>query len=252
MSLEFSLEPLAVALLASFRAGIVLFMLPLLDGGVLPRVVRVLLALSLGFVLAPATLAAVPDHWLGWLLAMGRELAIGFTLAFFVTAFLSIPNLAGDIVAQEMGLRLAQEVDPTTRVPSTAIGRIYQSTLFLMFLAVNGHHDVVRALHQSYESFPVAGSGVPHALEGVVRSVGMVLRHAMTIAAPLFVVMMVASLVMALLAKTVPQLNIMIFGYPLRVLAGLLLAALLFPYLARPGLEVLSLMKRSLLWVTAS
>jgi len=246
MSFEIPLEPLAAALLGSLRAGMVLFLLPLLGGESVPVLVRLALSFVFGFLLAPTPGVEVPEHWVGWVLASGRELMIGALLGFLSWTFLSAPHLAGDIVAQELGLRLAQEVDPNTRVPSTALGRIYQASLLLVFLAVHGHHDVLRALHASFRSFPLGELTLPAAGREVVQSVGLLIRHSLMIVAPLFVVLLTGSLIMALLAKSVPQLNIMVFGYPLRLLGGLLVAILLFPLAVRPALSVLVTMKRSL------
>lgn len=250
MTFDIPIDFMAVLLLSSLRVGVVVFLLPLLGGESAPAPLRILFALLLGMVMMPAPeLLEMPSSSYGWLLLSGQELLIGLSMGLFTRLFLTVPVVAGDIVAQEMGLRMAQEMDPMTRIPSTGIGRLYETSLFLVFFSVDGHHDILRALRESFRTFPLAPVSLEAATNAYIHQFGQLMRLALVMAAPLFVVLLVGSLAMAILAKTVPQLNIMLFGFPLRILGALGLGALFFPQVLYPGLEVLNTMKRSLLWL---
>jgi len=241
------LAPLVCTLLGALRAGVVLMMLPVLGGEGVPRPARVLLSFALAVALVGVPAGAMPESASALLLAAGRELLIGLLLGFVARTLLAAPSLAGDLVAQELGLKMAEEVDPMTRLPESAVSRVYESALLLLFLAVQGYHDVLRALHQSFARFPVGELSLPTSLASVTGAVGLVLRFAVQIAAPLFAVLLCGSLVLALLTRAVPELNVMTFGYPLRLLAAMAAAVLLFPAVITPGMRLIATLERALL-----
>lgn len=247
MNLSLPLAPLVCTLLGALRAGVVLMMLPVLGGEGVPRPARVLFSFALAVALVGVPAGAMPESASGLLLASGRELLIGLLLGFVARALLAAPSLAGDLVAQELGLKMSEEVDPMTRLPETPVSRVYESALLLLFLAVQGHHDVVRALHQSFARFPVGELSLPTNMTSVVGSAGLVLRFAVQIAAPLFAVLLCGSLVLALLTRAVPELHVMTFGYPLRLLAAIAAAVVLFPAVIQPGMRLIQTLERALL-----
>jgi len=244
------LAPLVCTLLGALRVGVVLVMLPVVGGTGVPSPLRVLFSFALAVALTGVPPGAMPTGAAELVLAAGRELLIGLVLGFLCQVLLAAPALAGDLVAQELGLKMAEDVDPTTRLPMTAVSRVFETSLLLLFLAVQGHHDVLRALHGSFARFPVGELSLPTGLATVADSAGMCLRFAVQIAAPLFAVLLSGSLALALLARAVPELQVMTFGYPLRLLASVAAAAALFPFVAQPGLRLIAGLQRAL--VTAA
>lgn len=246
MSFLPDLHGLLLLLLGSLRVGVVLLLMPLLGADSLPAQIRVILAFALGFLFVPASAGALPTDGLGLVLCTGRELAIGGTLGLYCRILLSAPTLAGNFVAQEMGLMMAQEVDPTLKIPATPIGRLYQYVLYLFFLCAGVHHDVVRALRESFRSLPVGVAALPTGVEQMVGVLGLCLRHAIEIALPMFGVLLLATVVLALLAKSVPQLHIMNFGFALRLLTGLVAGTILFPSVVPPAERLLTSFREGL------
>ena len=232
--------------LASLRIGVVLLFLPILGGEFLPTRIRVLFAFAIGLLVAPPVLDQVPTNGVALAQALTREFMIGATIGFFCRLFLLAPTLAGDMIAQELGIRMAQEVDPNTRIPTTPIGRLYEIVFFLFFLITNGHHDVFRALGRSFQTLPLGGDTIPGSVAGAANGLALCLRHALMIAIPLFSVLLVLSFVLALLSKSVPQINIMNFGFGARLLGGFLLSSLLFPLVQRPLVGLMDAFRSSL------
>lgn len=247
MTFGLPLEPIACIVLGALRAGMVLMLLPVAGGEGVPGIVRVLLSMLLGAVLVGVPGGALPETTTGLVLAAGRELLIGLSMGFLCRVLLAAPALAGDLIAEELGLKMAEDVDPMTRIPSTAPARVYETGLMLVFLAANGHHDVIRALHASFTSFPVGGHDLPQGLATLADSVRTLLRFAVMIAAPLLAVLMVGSLSLALLSKAVPELHVMTFGYPLRLLSALAAGITLFPFALAPGLRLIAALRTGLL-----
>jgi flagellar biosynthetic protein FliR len=250
MTFDLPLELIARLMLAALRAGMVILLLPLLGGEGAPSPVRVILSLLLGGLLvgvAANESFVMPATTAGLVVAAGRELLIGLALGFFCRVLLAGPALAGDLVAEQLGLKMAEEVDPFTRVPNTAPTRLYETALFIAFLALQGHHDVMRALHQSFVAFPVGSTTLPDGLPVLVASLAQCMRFAVMIAAPIFAVLIVGSVSLALLARAVPELQVMTFGYPLRLLGVLAASVALFPLVLRPGMKLLDTLRHGLL-----
>lgn len=247
MTLALPLDLIVRVVLASLRAGMVLMMLPVAGGEGVPGPLRAVLSLVLGGLLVGLPEGRMPETVDDLVLATGRELVIGLSLGFLCRVLLAAPTLAGDMIAQEMGLKMAEDVDPMTRLPATAPARVWETAILLIFLAVDGHHDVLRALHQSFAAFPVGGHDLPGGLASLLESINLCIRFAVMIAAPLLAVLMVGSLSLALLSRAVPELHVMTFGYPIRLLATLTAAITLFPNVLTPALRLVAVLRTGLL-----
>lgn len=247
MSFDLPLDPLIRILLAALRAGTVFALLPVAGGDGVPGPLRVLFSFLLGAVMAGMPAGELPPTNAGLVLAAGRELLIGLAIGFLCRVLLAAPAIAGDLLAEEIGLKMAEDVDPLTRLPASAPARLFETSLMLLFLVVGGHHDVVRALHQSFTTLPVGVLELPNRLGDLIGALSSCLRFAVMIAAPLMAVLMVGSLALALLSRAVPELQVPTFGYPLRLIASLVAAVALFPFVRGPGLALFATLRRSLL-----
>lgn len=187
---------------------------------------------------AMAGYPAIPDVGVLELGIYGiRELLIGLILAFSVHATVLAVRVAGDLIGHEMVFNMASVVDPAsgTRIP--VISQLYELLFFLALLAMDGHHWIVRALVDSYERAPVAELTLSDALPAVaVEQFAQMFAAGMTLAAPILVLLMMISLVLGLLTRAVPQINVLEFGFSLRIGGGLLAMYLFAPMLA-PALD---------------
>lgn len=249
MSFALPIGTLVCVLLGALRAGVVIVMLPILGGEGAPSPIRVLLSFAIGIAVVGVPAGAMPGTPSELVLAAGREVVIGLILGFLCRVLLAAPSLAGDLVAQELGLKMGEDLDPMTRLPASAVARVYETALLLVFLAVQGHHEILRALHASFDRFPVGELTLPGGLDSLTGSIGLCLRYAVQIAAPMFAVLLCGSLVLALLTRAVPDLQVMTFGYPLRLLAAVAAAVLLFPHVLHPGTRLIQTLERALVVV---
>ena len=204
---------------------------------------KVALIASLAFLLhstSGAPLAAVPAPVEFAALAL-REVLIGLFLAFALQAVIVAVRVAGELIGHEMGFSMAQIVDPTTGVNTPVLTQIYEVFFFLGLLAVDGHHVLLRALGRSFERAPVGRFD----LSGDVGWVALgffeqMFQAGITFAAPVMVLLALVSLLIGLLARAVPTLNVMDVGYTARIAVGLV-AMLVFAPLLAPALDGLYL-----------
>jgi flagellar biosynthetic protein FliR len=166
-----------------------------------------------------------------------RELLVGLFLAFALQTVLVSLRLAGEMIGQEMGFNLASQVDPTTGVNTPVITQIYEIFFFLGFLAVNGHHVLLKALEHSFARAPIGALAITGDIAwGAQALFTQTFGAGVAFAAPVLVLLFMASLLVSLLARMVPQLNVMDVGFSARIVVGLIALFVFAPFLA-PALE---------------
>ena len=128
---------------------------------------------------------------------------------------------------------MANSVDPASGESMPLLSRMNETLFFLAFLGVNGHHWVVRALAESYERAPVGALSFGGSAVDVITSFFADLFSAgIAFAAPIVVLLLMISLLLGLIARSVPQVNVLEMGFSLRVGGGLAAVGLLAPTLA--------------------
>lgn len=229
------------------RVSAFLAMSPVIGGRALPKLVKVALALALssfwfknsGAAQAETVLAVNESPWLGLILAVAREALIGGVLGYSFGLFLVPFRIAGEYIAQEMGLTLGSITDPTRSQPSTVIGEFFELVGTLLLLSQNGHHAFLAILHKTFASQSLGGSFLPVPVSGQLQALAAVTEWGLVLATPVGCCLFLTSLLLALLTRAAPQLNLMSAGFTLRVLAGLLALLFLWPELVPWMLRVL-------------
>lgn len=162
-----------------------------------------------------------------------REVLIGLALSFSLHAVMLALRVAGELIGHEMGFNMAAIVDPASGVRTPIITQIYETFFILGFLMVDGHHLLLRGLAQSFERAPVGSLNVGESLPWLAeRLFSQMFTAGLTFAAPVLVLLMAASLLLAFLARAVPQLNVNEAGYAARIAIGLVALFVFAPLLA--------------------
>jgi flagellar biosynthesis protein FliR len=208
------------------RPGLLVAAAPPFGALYTPVPVKVGLSVVLGIVLAPTI--DVPGN-LGMAplaVVLAREAAIGFALALAVRVLMAGAELAGQLAGFQLGFAYAAAIDPQTGARNNTVGALYSSLSLLAFLAINGHHALLRALAQSYRELPI---GLGHVEAGMATQVanllGLLFIVGTQVAAPVVIVLLVAEVATGLLSRVAPALNMMVIGFPIRLIAGLVALA---------------------------
>lgn len=220
------------------RTSAMVLAAPVFVGGTGFSAYKVALIAALSAVLYGATgepLAGELDALVFGAMAM-RELLIGLSIGFMVQLCMLAVGVAGQLVGHEMGFAIAGQIDPETGVQVPLISRIWENVFLVGLLAVNGHHLLIRALSDSYQSAPVGRVRVELGLMSTVGELfSSMFKAGLTFAAPVMVLLALVSMLIGLLTRAVPYLNILEISFTLRVLLGLgaifLFAPLLEPVL---------------------
>ena len=221
VNLQFVMELLAGLFLASLRIGAFLIASPFFGGSSVPLQVRIIMAVLLG--VAVVTTVEVPD-WqafagLNGLQVILTELAVGISSGLILTIWFSAALLAGEKIASSAGLGFAAQIDPDSGGQTPVVSKTFSLFLTVIFLSWNGHLLVLRAVADSYTYLPVgAMPAFPVLIQSGIAAAGSMFFAATIIMLPLTAFLMAINLVIGVITRSAPQLNLFSFGFPISMI----------------------------------
>jgi flagellar biosynthetic protein FliR len=222
-------------LFASLRPGAALALLPALGGQMIPVRVRIGLAGALGFlVLGSPAPPQIPADLLGLpgLAAIAGELLIGAVAALALNAGFAAAMVAGDWLAQAMGLAFATSIDPTTP-GAPVLASLFALLAWALLLSSGGHLLFLDLVLRSHAAMPSAAALFePHRLQQIAGWGGYAIATGLIAGLPLGAALQLVNLAIGVAARSAPQLNLFSIGFPLLLLIGLAGLPLALPGLA--------------------
>ena len=198
---------------------------PVLGYEAVPVQVKVSLGLFLALVFYPLVSIHSPQidtRLLPLVIVALKEVSVGLLLGFALSLIFAGARFAGDIIGLGMGFSLASVLDPESGQSTPLIGEFLYIVSMLLFLLLNGHHFVIEALQLSYAVVPIGGLSLNMLLaEGVIKLTGFVFIIAVKLAAPIVVALFLVDVGLGVLARVVPQMNVFIVSFPLKIAVGL-------------------------------
>ncbi len=223
-------------LLAGARVGGLLFVAPVLGNYALPARLRVFMSLviALAVVGRVAQPADMPTGTLALALAIVLEAAIGMAIGYAARLIFVGIELGAFHISQQMGISLAETIDPLTQESTDPVRSLYQITAVVIFLAIGGHRVLIASLLGTFDSVPMLGGlggGAAPILKGVTGLLASSFVLAIKVALPALAALLMATVAMAILARTAPQMNLFSVGLPVRALLGMLALSAALAYL---------------------
>lgn len=192
-----------------------------------------ILVAMLLFPVIPVDAVIVPGSLIQLAFGLLGELAVGIVIGFIARAALTAVEIGAQVVAMQMGLTMANVLDPRSGAQISVISLFQSMLAVLVFVTINAHHWLLEALAESFQAVQPLAVVVP-------RSVGLLSVNimqglfisAMKIAAPGIVILLMVTIMMGVIARTVPQINILIVGFPLKIGVGLIVIGVSTIYFA--------------------
>jgi flagellar biosynthetic protein FliR len=203
---------------------------PIFGHRTVPAPVKAGLAAVLALVLARG--AAVAPGALPVLIAAPIELLIGLCLGLIISLGFHAVELGGRLVSLQIGLSLGAVFSPTSGEGSTALDPFFSVFAGLLFLALDLHLAVVRALASSFTTLPIGGGWPTDLWVLGAQLTALALELGTRIAMPIAITLLLAELAVALLARAIPSINVFFLGLPLKIMVGLAVTAVALPNLA--------------------
>ncbi|HEY2415861.1 MAG TPA: flagellar biosynthetic protein FliR [Pirellulaceae bacterium] len=210
------LDQFIIFVLVLTRIGALLMTMPVLGTATVPLQVRALLAVGISLVLTPLFWGQpipAPENLmiLGTLLA--REAMLGLALGLALMILLSGMQLAGQIISQTSGMTLADVANPTFDTTVPLFSQILEMLATAIFFVVGGHRQVMDALMRSFTWMPPGNGRLPdNLIEALTVVTSQSFEVAIRASAPVLVALLVATLIVALISRTLPQLNAVAVG----------------------------------------
>ena len=234
-TLNLPLDAFYGVLLIFLRVAGILFSAPVLDSATIPATFKVGLALAVSVLMLPVVDAAVSVtdlSLMAFALGVVSEVAIGVTIGLSIKLMFTGIQLAGQVAGHQMGFAIANVVDPATSLQIPILAQFYNLTALLVFLAINAHHMFFSALVDSYSVIPpLVFNFNPRLIGMMMQLAGDMFVVAIKVGAPLITVMLLVSVGLGLIARTVPQIHVFIVGMPVKIIVGLIFMVIVTPYL---------------------
>jgi flagellar biosynthetic protein FliR len=165
------------------------------------------------------------------IMAAPLELIIGLSIGFILSMGFQAVELAGRVISLQLGLSIGSVFSPTQEEGATAIDPFFSILAGLLFLALGLHLAVVQTIAHSFVAYPVGG-GWPISLPATgAQTIALALELGARVALPIALVLLLVELAVALLARAIPQINVFIFGLPLKMTAGIAILSMAMPTL---------------------
>lgn len=206
------------------RVSAMIYAFPFFGSPAIAGRVRIIITLVLSFMLLPVVGAeGLGLDWsLGRLVfSIGRELAVGLIIGFGTKFLFEAFSLAGTFAGRQMGFAIADLVDPITSAHQSMVGQFWALVAILLFLAVDGHHFLIRLLMQNFSLIPL-DTGVLQPASGrmLISGSSEMFQLALKLAAPALILTLMMDVGVGVLSRAMPRLQVFFVALPLKLIVG--------------------------------
>lgn len=231
---DIALRQVEIYSLIFFRISGIIFTMPFFGSENVPRLVRIGLALVVTLVLVPTLDIAgipLPDNLWTYTAVVFKELFVGMAIGFVSMIVFNGIQFSGDLVGFQMGLRIGNVIDPMSDEQISIIGTTQNLLAVLLYISLFWDHFLFKAMGASFSVIPIAGVMLegPMATE-FIRMTAEVFVIALKMGAPLLAALFLADVALGFIARTAPQINVFIIGFPVKVGMGILLLGISLPF----------------------
>jgi flagellar biosynthesis protein FliR len=220
--LDNSTHVFGVFLLVLARVGCLILTAPAFLGHYAPVMVRGLLAVLISFLVTPVCFeqaAPLPESLIPFLVMLIREAMLGLLIGLAIFILFSALQVAGQVISQASGLQMAEVIDASGQGSIPVTSRLLELLALAFFLTMNGHHQVLEAILSSFQTIP---PGTAHWMESFSWAILEAMRQSFDVglrsAAPIMLAVLLAVVLVGVLGRTIPQVNILAVGLSLNTL----------------------------------
>ena len=205
------------------RIGACLMVAPVFGARFVQPRTRVVLAVALTALVVPLLPAPTVAPFSGeGFVVVAQQLLIGVALGFALQVVFDSLGLAGQLLANSMGLSFAFNVDPLRGSSTAALGQLYIILATLVFLSIGGHLALIEVLVQGFKPMPIGATLPAEALWSIVLWGGTLFSGAISIALPGVTALLIVNLAFGVVSRAAPALNLFAVGFPVSLVIGLL------------------------------
>lgn len=211
-------------LLVFVRIGGLMIAAPVFSHMAVPVRVRIFMAVLMAYILVGFVPGPLPPNLaqpVALMLAVGVEALTGVMLGFAAQFLFWSVQYAGEIIGYQMALGLANVFNPIDGVHSNPAGRFLMTSLLLVFILLDGHHQVIEALVLSFDVIPLAGANLASGGPLILQWTGHFFATAMKLASPFMITIFLVDASLGVFAKVAPQADLFSVALPLKLIVGM-------------------------------
>jgi flagellar biosynthetic protein FliR len=225
----------AAFVLVLLRLSVLVVLAPIFNHQLIPAPLKAVLALMITFVAAPRVAYSaelMPMTWFGFAFLGLSEILIGLSLALMARLVLEAAHVAGEYISFQMGMSMLNAMDPQSGGQQAVVSLLVNIIMTLIFLYANGHMLVFKAV---IDSFQVVPPGLflafgPEYFGELMRAMAGLYVLALKIAAPVIAVTFCCKVAFGVMAKAMPQMNILFVSMPVYIFSGFATLILCLPW----------------------
>jgi len=229
------LEKLLGFVMVLTRISAFFMLLPVFGWKTIPVEVKVAVTILLAIffsIMTPLAIQPKQTSLVEAILLITNEATYGLALGLVVVFVFSVVKFSGQIIEREMGLVMAEIFDPLTEEMTQSLGSLLEMIFIILFLSAKGHHLFLLIISRSFEVFPAGSIPTISVLAGgVIKAGSAMFLASLRLAAPMLAAFLLLLVVLAVLARAVPEMDILFISLPLRVGLGLLMMAIFLPFI---------------------
>jgi flagellar biosynthesis protein FliR len=230
---------------AMIRPGACFLAAPIFGAAFVPVQLRLIVALAVGVPALQTTGFVLPQEGLAsieGLVLVASEALVGLAIGFAVQIGFAAASIAGELIANAMGLGFAAMSDPMTGAQNPVLGQFLSILSTFLFLAIGGHLMLAATVVESYRALPPGNAWLSaESIQHLAYFGAILFAAGVSVALPVAFSIVLVQIVMGVLGRTAPQLNLFAVGFPAAILAGLVLLAIASPIIGEGLTEAMRL-----------
>jgi flagellar biosynthetic protein FliR len=234
-TIPISLSQLQPLFFIFLRVIAIVMTVPMLDSRNVPIIFKAGLAIALSLILyhqLDFSALSLQSNLIVFSIGVISEVLLGIIIGMAVKLVFAGIQLAGQLVGFQMGFSIANVMDPASSSQVPIIAQFNYIVAILVFLTLNAHHWFIKAMVESFRIIPPLQFYFSPDLMPLLMAIGgSMFVIAIKVGAPLIAVLLLTSVAMGLMARTVPQMNIFIVAMPLKIVVGIFFIGITLPFL---------------------
>lgn len=194
-----------------------------------PVMTKIWFSATIAFIFYPIIQASknfiMPNGMPEFIILIIFEFLIGYLIGFVANLIIEGVRMTGSVISIQMGLSMSEALDPATGVSSTEISRIYVYLVTLIFLATGAYQILFVSIYNSFSALPMGTFLLfdSHFVNSMIHLFGQMFKIAFGVALPIFSVLLISDILLGMMSKMMPQMNIYMVALPVKIYIGLFL-----------------------------
>ena len=200
-----------------------------------PMQTKAILVFLVAFIMYPMVVSSAGSNILSGvidlpilIILMIKEVAIGALIGFCANLIFIGVQMAGHLLAMQMGLAISDVLDPVTQQNVPILGQFYLFIAIITFLFINGHIWLFSSIYNSYKVVPINYDFIftGPLVEKVVSFTSQLFNIAFEMIVPIYAVLIIIAMILGLMSKAMPQMNVFMVALPVKIMIGLALMSM--------------------------